>query len=64
MPSRYPTGDPVVPYQQTEELYLKLKEAGAEVSAWYVDGAEHEGNFWSPEVRKVIHDHVVRYLCE
>ena len=56
------TGDPVVPYQQTEELYLKLKEAGAEVSAWYVDGAEHEGNFWSPQARSVLHDAVTRFL--
>ena len=58
------TGDPVVPVDQMDKLYLRLKEAGADAEAFYVDGAEHEGNFWSPEVRKVIHDHVVRYLCE
>ena len=56
------TGDPVVPYQQTEELYRKLKEAHAEVSAWYVDGAEHEGNFWSPEVRQVIRHALEQFL--
>ena len=58
------TGDPVVPYTQTEVLYEKLKTAGAEVSAWYVDGAEHEGNFWSPQVRKVIHDELVGRLTK
>ena len=26
------------------------------------DGAEHEGNFWSPQVRQVIHDEIVRRL--
>ena len=56
------TGDPVVPYQQMEALYKKLKEADADVSACYVDGAEHEGNFWSPEVRDVIHRTLVRFL--
>ena len=58
------TGDPVVPYTQTEVLYEKLKAAGVEVSAWYVDGAEHEGNFWSPQVRKVIHDELVGRLTK
>ncbi|MBR3503995.1 MAG: alpha/beta hydrolase [Clostridia bacterium] len=57
------TADPVVPHAQMEELYEKLKAAGYEVNAWYVDGAEHEGNFWSPEVRKVIHDELVRRLA-
>ncbi len=56
------TGDEVVPFQQMEQLYQKLKEVNAEVSACYVDGAEHEGNFWSPEVRDVIHDALVRFL--
>ena len=56
------TGDPVVPYTQLDELYTKLKAAGAEVSAYYVDGAEHEGNFWSPEVREVIHREITSRL--
>lgn len=56
------TGDPVVPHAQTEELFERLKAARAEVSACYVDGAEHEGNFWSPEVRGVIHEAIGRML--
>lgn len=56
------TGDPLVPYQQMEALYTALKSAGAEVNAVYVDGAEHEGNFWSPEVRRIIHDELLQRL--
>ena len=56
------TADPVVPVDQMDKMYVRLKEAGAEVSAFYVDGAEHEGNFWSPEVRSVIHDELIRRL--
>ena len=56
------TGDPVVPCQQMDSLYTKLKEAKADVTAYYVDGAEHEGNFWSPEVRDVIHRNLLRLL--
>lgn len=54
--------DPVVPVAQMESLYQRLKEAGADVTARYVDGAEHEGNFWSPEVREVIHSALVGWL--
>ena len=56
------TADWLVPCAQMEMLYEKLKEAGVEVSAWYVDGAEHEGNFWSPAVRQAIHDELVKRL--
>lgn len=56
------TGDPVVPAEQMEIMYRSLKEAGANVSAFYVDGAEHEGNFWGPEVRRVIHDELTGRL--
>ena len=54
------TADPVVPFQQTEALYSRMKEINSDVTAYYVDGAEHEGNFWSPEVRQVIHDWIVK----
>ena len=56
------TGDPLVPCQQMDSLYAALKAAGCQVSAYYVDGAEHEGNFWSPAVRQVIHDRIVHFL--
>lgn len=56
------TADPVVPCDQMDKLYARLAEAGADVQAYYVDGAEHEGNFWSPDVRRVIHDQIIRWL--
>lgn len=56
------TGDPVVPYEQMECMYTRLREIGADVRAYYVDGAEHEGNFFSPEVRRVIHDELTGKL--
>ena len=56
------TADPVVPCDQMDKLYTRLAEAGADVQAYYVDGAEHEGNFWSPDVRRVIHDQIIRWL--
>lgn len=56
------TGDPVVPCAQMDALYTRLKAAQADVKAYYVDGAEHEGNFWSPEVRRVIHDELTQRL--
>ena len=55
------TGDPIVPCSQMDALYGRLKEAGADVSACYVDGAEHEGNFWGPQVRGLIHDTICRF---
>ena len=56
------TGDPLVPCDQLDALYTRLREAGAEVNACYVDGAEHEGNFWTPEVRRLIHDELINRL--
>ena len=56
------TADPVVPVAQMEEMYTVLRENGQDVTAYYVDGAEHEGNFWSPEVRGVIHEAIGRML--
>ena len=52
----------MVPFDQMNKLYTRLAEAGADVQAYYVDGAEHEGNFWSPDVRRVIHDQIIRWL--
>ena len=41
-----------------------MKEVHANVSACYVDGAEHEGNFWSPEVRDLIYQTIRNYLIK
>ncbi len=57
------TGDPLVPHAQMERMFERLRAAGANAQAYYVDGAEHEGNFWSPEVRDVIHDALLQALA-
>ncbi len=56
------TGDPVVPYEQMECMYARLLEAGADVRAYYVDGAEHEGNFFGPQVRQIIRNELAEKL--
>lgn len=56
------TGDPLVPCTQLDALYQRLKLAGADVCAYYVEGAEHEGNFWSPQVRKAIRERLMVWL--
>ncbi len=54
----YGDADHVVPYDQGERMYLRLKEAGCDVQMVRVSGAEHEGNFWSSEVRSEIVDYI------
>nr|SIP63194.1 Esterase/lipase-like protein [uncultured bacterium] len=56
------TGDTLVPCAQMDVFYSRLKEAGADVRAYYVDGAEHEGTFWSPDVRRVIRGALMDWL--
>lgn len=55
------TADFVVRPDQLEVMVEKLAAAGSCVEAYYVDGAEHEGNFWSPEVRRVIFDFLMKH---
>lgn len=50
------TGDEVVPSSQMDAMYDKLTQVGADVRAYYVDDAEHEGNFWTMEVKRIILD--------
>ena len=58
------TGDGVVPYTEMENFYTILKAHGTEVQAYYIEGAEHEGNFWSPALRDIIHEEIYRQLVE
>ncbi|MBQ8369746.1 MAG: alpha/beta hydrolase [Clostridia bacterium] len=49
------SADPVVPYEtQALPMANRLDEAGADVTLIRVDGAEHEGNFWSDELHDII----------
>ena len=45
--------DTVVPYHEMEDMYSALSEAGAEVEAYRVKGADHEKDFWSPKIYQV-----------
>ena len=56
------TADSLVSCSQMDRFYTRLREAGAEVRAFHVTGAEHEGNFWSPQVRALIHEEIVTRL--
>jgi len=55
-------GDTLVPYSQMETFYEALQTADTEVKSVYVDGGEHEGNFWGSEVRAMIHKELVERL--
>ena len=48
------SADDVVPYDQMERMYRILWDNGADVRAICVDGAPHEGSFWSRELHEII----------
>lgn len=50
--------DTAVPWEQGEKMYRRLKEVGADVQLICIDGAPHEGAFWSTAV----HDQVMAFL--
>ena len=56
------SGDPTVSFEEMKVMTAALEKAGKEVEAWEIEGAEHEGNFWSPAVQKVIEDFLTRKL--
>ncbi len=54
--------DPIVPYEQMIILYDKMTECDVDVEAWQIEGAEHEGTFWSREVYQVIHNFIKKNI--
>lgn len=56
------SGDPVVSFEECVEMYHVLYDAGVDVTAWEIEGAEHEGNFWSVELWKVIIEFIQKNL--
>lgn len=52
--------DSVVPYHQMLTMHRRLFDAGADVRAVCVDGAPHEGSFWSWE----LHELILRFMQE
>jgi acetyl esterase/lipase len=56
------TEDPLVPLDQSERLYRKLKEVGAEVTLDVLEGAGHGGpKFYAPEKLKVITEFLAKH---
>ena len=54
--------DPLVPYKQSEDMAEKLVKAGVHTEMIRVEGAEHEGTFWSRELFGMIADYIARTL--
>ncbi len=54
--------DFIVEYSQSELMYQKLLEAGADAALICVDGAPHEGSFWSKELLALIKDFIDEHL--
>jgi len=50
--------DDVVPHEQMELMYRALLESAADARAISVDGAPHEGSFWSRELHGIIRDYI------
>jgi len=50
--------DPVVPWSQGEMMYEKYMEIGADAQLICIDGAPHEGSFWS----RAVHEQVMAFL--
>ncbi len=54
--------DTLVDYSQSELMYHRLSDAGAEVSLVCVEGAPHEGSFWSNELLDLIKEFIADNL--
>lgn len=46
--------DQVVPYEQMEKMYMRLKDNGNAVEAYRVKGANHERDFWSSTIYNIV----------
>ena len=46
--------DSIVPFDQMTKLYEKMMDCNYDVDAWQIEGADHEGTFWSQDVYNVI----------
>ncbi len=54
--------DELVPYEQGVAMYEALREAGHEAEMICIDGAPHEGAFWSAAVHEAVLDFLARRL--
>lgn len=56
------TADPVVPYNQSEQLYTALQQQGIKSKLIAVPGAGHDLNMKDPANRKLIYGETVKWL--
>lgn len=56
------SADPVVPYEQGTLIYQALTEGGIDAEMICIDGAPHEGSFWSSRLHGEILDFIGRRL--
>lgn len=54
--------DPLVPYEQGAAMYRALSEGGIDAEMVCIDGAPHEGSFWSARLHEEILDFIGRRL--
>ena len=54
--------DAIVPYEQGEALFHSLRKKGQDAAMIRVEGADHEGDFWSPAVHEAILDFLTAHL--
>lgn len=54
--------DPIVPYEQSEMMYHALLDGGHRAEMVCVEGAPHEGSFWTDEVMALVTDYLRRTL--
>lgn len=54
--------DPVVPYEQGTLMYQALTEGGIDAEMICIDGAPHEGSFWSSRLHEEILDFIERRI--
>ena len=53
--------DSLVPFSQSQAMHARLKELGVEANLIRVEGAGHEGDFWSQRVLNVIFDFIEQH---
>ncbi len=54
--------DDIVPFDQMTMLYEKMVDAEYNVDAWQIEGAEHEGTFWSQNVYDIIEEFIEKHI--
>ncbi len=48
--------DTIVPYDQMTRIFEKMVGCEYDVEAWRIEGADHEGTFWSKDIYDVIRE--------